>query len=63
MVGSVMAEGQMEVTEDLEVEDETKDRVPETYTEFPPIWIDPGTGEQYAVNQENGQVEPTHMKE
>ena len=28
-----------------------------------PKKIDPGTGEQYAVNQENGQVKPTHMEE
>ena len=54
----------MEVIEDFEVEDETKvQEVPEMYTEFPPVWIDQGTGEQYAVNQENGQVEPTHMEE
>ena len=55
MVGSVVPEGQTEMTEDLEVEDETKvQEVPEIFTEFPPVWIEPGTGEQYAVNQENG---------
>ena len=63
-VGSVTTEGQMEVTEDLEVEDDTKvQEVPIIYTEFPPVWVDPGSGKQYAVNQENGHVEPTHMDE
>ena len=46
------------------MEDETKvQEVPEVFTEFPPVWTDPGTGEQYAMNQDNRQVEPNCMEE